>query len=491
MDPIFHFDNEEAEPPLEAKHVVIDASRLEVLRVRALYQHTELTKVEFRNTDKSSRRLKAIQQDAFHFCVCLHGIFQMPRTLERIGTGAFHLCSNLTYCHLPDSLQEIGEGVFESCVSLLTIRIPNSVRTIERATFRGCRQLRSIELPKTLEYIGGVAFMGCFELINICLPKSVNIRGINVFVGCRLLEPLAERASHETMDEAIIESLKDRYGELPVHHLCYYQSYDSLERNLKTLQNMITRQFYDFEEHVDALGMSPFHILALSAAPEAKLAEAIVDKIEEENFAVKRLRSRWLRILKLCWPFSSKRTMVDYNQDHVPRLLSNIYGHGPLFFACLNIAPGSTEMIKFMFRLNASSELAQFGLKRWRDEVYSLIDRELDNATTRDENTNDNDYDDRNLDYEDRLDKILVMSNHVARYLLKEKLSVLELGVWKVALEGAPNPRNRETCRTLCGADTIVTNVLPFLLESPSDDFVSILMSNFDLLRKLWYKTYL
>mmetsp|Transcript_29615 Transcript_29615/g.71274 ORF Transcript_29615/g.71274 Transcript_29615/m.71274 type:complete len:489 (-) Transcript_29615:54-1520(-) len=477
MDPIFYFNDAEAEPPLEVKHVVIDASQLQALPADGLCHRPELTKVEFRNIgdgNESSSRMTDIGDRAFNFCACLHSIFQMPLTLQRIGQAAFHLCSTLGFVHLPDGIQVIGEGAFESCVSLLTIRIPSSVRTIERATFRGCRQLRSIELPQTLESVGGVAFFGCLELVNIYLPDSVNILGVNLFSGCTKLEPLAQRSGDNTMDEAIIMGLRNRFRELPIHEFCYYQSYHSLEENLDDLEDMVSLQFYDFEQHVDDLGMSPFHILSLSAEPNAKLAEALTNKVVKESMAVDRLRRGCLDILQCrfcCWSRSSTRNW-DYEQEHVPRLLSDTHNHGALFYACLNIAPGSTEMIKYMFRLNASKELAQFGLKRWRDDVYNLIDRELDN-NNENENTDDEtnmDEEDMNPDYQNRLQKIVLMGNHVARYQLKEKLSILELAVWKGALEGGKSASSksaqRETCRALCGADIIISNVLLLMPEA-------------------------
>ena len=170
-------------------------------------------------------------------------------------------------------------------------------------------------------------------------------------------------------------------------------------------------------------------------------------------------------------------------EQYVPRLLSDAHGHGALFFACLNIAPGSTEMIKYMFRLNASRELAQFGLKRWRDEIFGLIDRELDNDEQHTTNTNDTmDENDTNFDYQDRLHRIVLMGNHVSRYRLKEKTSILELAIWKAALRleavnGSSASSNksvvqhrRETCRTLCGSDVIISNVLLLMSEAAARD---------------------
>ncbi|CAJ1959884.1 unnamed protein product [Cylindrotheca closterium] len=498
VDQIFYYNDPEAEPPLEVKHVVIDASQLEALPEEGLSHRPELTKIEFQNSVDESSMIVEIGDRAFNFCASLHSIFQMPSTLQRIGQAAFHLCSTLGFLHLPDGIQVIGEGAFESCVSLLTIRIPSSVLRLERATFRDCRQLRSIELPPTLESIGGVAFVGCLELVNIYIPDSVIMeRNSFFFSGCTKLDFLAQRSEDDTttsMDEAIVLGLRNRFTDLPIHEICYYQSYHSLEENLDRLKQMVSLQFYDFEQHVDDLGMSPFHVLSLSADPKPKLAEALTNKIVKENLAVDRLRRGCLDILKcrLCLlsPCSSSSSRMDsyydqqQEQQFAPRLLSDAHGHGALFFACLNIAPGSTEMIKYMFRLNSSKELAQFGLPRWRDEIFSLIDRELDGndgTRTTTMNEEEDDSSSANLDYQNRLQKIVLMGRHVARYRLKEKLSILELAVWKAAQrleepgggggssKSSACQEHRQTCRTLCGADVITSNVLPFLSAAARD----------------------
>ncbi|KAL3936915.1 MAG: hypothetical protein SGBAC_007870 [Bacillariaceae sp.] len=423
MNQIFYFNDEEAEPPLEVKHVVIDASQLHALPDDALSRRPELIKVEFQNADEDSSsssssrssRLIAIGDRAFDFCTSLHSIFRMPSTLERIGQAAFQLCSTVGYVHLPDGIQVIGEGAFESCVSLLTIRIPSTVQVIERATFRDCRQLRSVELPPTLESVGGVAFFGCLELVNIYLPESVNVEGVNLlFTGCTKLEPLAQqRLGDDTMSEAIVSGLRSRFRNLPIHKFCYYQSYQTLEENLDGLKDMVNMQFYDFDQHVDDLGMNPFHILSLSAEPKAMLAEALADKVVKANMALDRLRRRCLCILKcrFCWWRSSSRTTTAIEQDHVPRLLSDAQGNGALLYACLNIAPRSTEMIKCMFRLNASRDLPHFGLKRWREEAFRLIDRELDNENNNTSGDNEAtttnvEEDDSNFDLQNRFQKI-------------------------------------------------------------------------------------
>jgi hypothetical protein len=50
-------------------------------------------------------------------------------------------------------------------------------------------------------------------------------------------------------------------------------------------------------------------------------------------------------------------------------------------------------------------------------------------------------------------------------YTLMEKMALLELLLWKVKLDGCEtmDPVDRQSCWINCGADTVISHVLPFL----------------------------
>jgi hypothetical protein len=68
----------------------------------------------------------------------------------------------------------------------------------------------------------------------------------------------------------LVSKLLHRFDALPVHRLCYYQSYYPLTEAMKNL-----RQSMDADPSagtkVDSFGMTPFHILALAQTPNLSL----------------------------------------------------------------------------------------------------------------------------------------------------------------------------------------------------------------------------
>jgi hypothetical protein len=71
--------------------------------------------------------------------------------MQRIGTGSFSGCSNLSEVILSKNLLEIGERAFKDCSGLTNIStIPNGVTYIGNEAFSGCASLNNIILPDNL-----------------------------------------------------------------------------------------------------------------------------------------------------------------------------------------------------------------------------------------------------------------------------------------------------------------------------------------------------
>ena len=106
--------------------------------------------------------------------------------------------------------------------------------------------------------------------------------------------------------------------------------------------------------------------------------------------------------------------------------------------------------------------MGRLGLGQWREDIQ----HEIENLQE------DSNYDTRYA-YSNRV------RTKVNRYMAKERLSLLELVIWKAEIDKWKSkdtrlkrkfakmeiyPADKANCRMLCGADIIIANVLPFLI---------------------------
>ena len=167
-----------------------------------------------------------IGNDAFFLCSSLKYV-NIPSTVRTIGSYAF--CHTpLQTLHLPDSIESIGQGAFCSG-RFPNIRIPPLVTSLSKLTFINCSSMFSAELPKTITRMiegrngdGGV-FNNCRSLRNVAIPPTAGVvEEEDVFNKCTDLLQLFD--SHED----IVNALKHRFDNLPIHKMIYYKSYNNL-----------------------------------------------------------------------------------------------------------------------------------------------------------------------------------------------------------------------------------------------------------------------
>lgn len=92
-------------------------------------------------------QLKSIGVSAFSGTTPAHPIFtqiQIPDSVEKIGTNAFHNCQDLESITLPASLKTIESSAFSYCRNLSEIELPTSLTTIEISVFDGCSSLETV-----------------------------------------------------------------------------------------------------------------------------------------------------------------------------------------------------------------------------------------------------------------------------------------------------------------------------------------------------------
>ena len=141
--------------------------------------------------------------------------------LREIGRGAFDSCSALNDIHLSDGVERIGCHAF-SCCNFAKFRCPPLVTTIHADMFNGCNNIFSLEFTESIIQIEDQAFGWCFSLRNVALSVNtlVDVHDMyHAFVYCTDLLQIFDTV------EAIVNALKIRFAELPVHSKMYFISY--------------------------------------------------------------------------------------------------------------------------------------------------------------------------------------------------------------------------------------------------------------------------
>lgn len=113
----------------------------------------------FTNLEKISipKSIKKIGRGAFYGASALKKI-TIPSSVEILGSHAFNSAENLRTIKLNKGLMEIGDGAFLNCKKLTKIRIPEGITIINSNTFD--KYLENIILPSTLKEIKSNAFKG-------------------------------------------------------------------------------------------------------------------------------------------------------------------------------------------------------------------------------------------------------------------------------------------------------------------------------------------
>ena len=127
----------------------------------------------------------------------------IPATVRSIGDSAFSYCNALTTVTFAEGsqLKSIGRHAFSGTISahprFKEIQIPDSVERIGTNAFHNCQDLESITLPASLEAIESRAFSSCRNLSEIKLPTSLTTIDISVFDDCSSLETVSYDGSLE------------------------------------------------------------------------------------------------------------------------------------------------------------------------------------------------------------------------------------------------------------------------------------------------------
>jgi hypothetical protein len=453
--------------PEDITRLIVDSSVTEIPR-------EEFVDLESLVNVDLPKGLLGIRSKAFFHCASLKYI-KIPSTCDLLGFDVFSGCYSLVEVNLPKGIKYISAGLFSGCTSLKKIDIPPSVTHIGVRAFRDCQRLsfldlkeglrcidthafcdcwnlRSVFVPSTIETIAQCAFVNCNNLISVEFPKEGR-SGIDAyaFFRCRKLVNIAvgnitkvRKAAldgyNEVVDnvsdevfEFVEGDLKKRFSALPIHKLCYYQAYHPTETTLEQVRQVVQSDALNSVAWVDDSGMTPFHILAMSAKPNSYIFLDLLD--------------------------SCPKDLVSKEDK---------YSKTPLYYLVRNGSPESTVIIKSIIQAKMSERIKWLGLGQWRTDVLNQID-----VIDRD--------DIQIISTRTRTKKIGLVVLKLAKYEMMEILSLLDQAVWKVKVDQISSTTNdgreksrkkakidRQSARINSGSDIIISNILPFMRKIKS-----------------------
>lgn len=259
--------------------------------------------------------LSKICHSAFGGCAALKEV-DVPSSVKHVGTYAFRDCKSLALLNLPEGLEEISEGLCENCSSLRALGLPSTVTRIGPDAFRECSNLISLEIPETLQDIGEGAFVDCQVSMLVFPPATKKQK---------------PKFRSDIQDDAENFALE----ELPIHRICYYQSFHSLPVNLQKLEQAIKNEQKSLE---DEYGNTPFHVLAASFAP---------------NF------------------YMFQKLLEQFPADILNK--TNYWAQTPVDYLYRSRAPASAQLFEQVLKVTILKRSHFLGLELWKHDVLRLV----------------------------------------------------------------------------------------------------------------------
>eukprot|EP00980_Cylindrotheca_fusiformis_P009972 scaffold2206_cov95-Cylindrotheca_fusiformis.AAC.2 len=271
---------------------------LERIGAKAFCQCDSLTEVDFPSTVKVidgwafeicnrlarlclNEGLERIGRNAFSHCKSLTEV-EIPSTVKVIDSFAFGSCKLLARLVLNEGLERIGIFAFNFCDSLTEMNIPSTVKVIDTCAFSRCKRLGRLGMNEGLERIGQCAFSTCDSLSHVRIPQSVNSLATDAFAcssmisielpeECSLIIDLSQCLSLVSVvgqmsiffreeffrssrlgslvddEDELIHRLNHRFDNSPLNKLCYYQSYQSSDERISTIEEHWIRCVYSSE----------------------------------------------------------------------------------------------------------------------------------------------------------------------------------------------------------------------------------------------------
>ena len=348
-----------------------------------------------------------------------------------------------------------------------------------------------MELPESTSQIDDEAFDFCPSLRNLAFQPNTEI-GFDVFKNCLDLKQLGSERN-------IINALKHRFENLPIHKMLYYQSYDQGRVLRSKLDDPTIKQ-------QDTLGMTPLHILACSTLQNLELYRVLIQKYPESLVT----EDRWgaLPLLYAVWG-NAPSDIVQFLVQSYQSIFPNYQLKWTMMFETLGRANVSSDIMHVLRKMqhnkfpdqhidwdtiveNATTR-SNFDLPdcRTKETFRSLLIRSISvraltvrNKTLQEELVEAvwkdiSDGEQGRRDFMRDVHQTLEMCEDKYNKLM-EALTMIELVLWKNKMDDfcgqhAKTRRSkkmklddsvmRKQCRVRCGAETniVITHVMPYL----------------------------
>ena len=129
--------------------------------------------------------------------------------------------------------------------------------------------------------------------------------------GCNDLKIAFPNEDSDTISDA----LRHRFDDLPIHKICYYQSYHPTETVMQNLKREINPwtanilgQLNASGKEQDCLGMTPLHILACSTQQNVEMYRLMIEKYPEALI----MKDKW-EIYPSCMQFGAILPWMSFN----------------------------------------------------------------------------------------------------------------------------------------------------------------------------------
>jgi len=184
-------------------------------------------KTNLRHLDLEDARMvnDALSDKAFYFSYIKD--YKLPKTLKKIGKGAFSYNVLLKELIIPESVEEIGKNLLFYSIEIRKVKLPEKLKVLNELLFGNCIKLEEVNIPSEVREIYSGVFYGCLKApASIAvLPETVEILDGEIYYGVPSIEcvtvPSKVRILNETywavpnLRKAIILTDKlDRIGGL-------------------------------------------------------------------------------------------------------------------------------------------------------------------------------------------------------------------------------------------------------------------------------------
>lgn len=142
--------------------------------------------------------------------------YVVPETVETIEYRAFADCVALKKVALPKGLKKIGPWAFAACETLAgELALPDGVTEISDGAFWKCEKLTKLVLPRELKTLGEKAFWRCSALSGeITIPAGVAVIPKYAFEGCASITSVVLPEGLTEIQEGAFQYCRSLSGEL-------------------------------------------------------------------------------------------------------------------------------------------------------------------------------------------------------------------------------------------------------------------------------------